>query len=96
MSQYPNNGAINNEMGELLSIQNRKECIDYWEKGIEKDPSYARNYYNACKFYALQQDYVWSMIYGEIFVNLDPYGIKTAEIKDLVLNNCRISEGTWI
>jgi hypothetical protein len=73
-------------MGELLSLQNRNDCIDYWEKGIEKDPAYSRNYYNASKFYALQQEYLWSLIYGEIYINIDPYGNKTAEVKDIVLN----------
>jgi len=86
LSRFPDNGAINNEMGELLSIQNRNDCIEFWEKGIEKDPSYSRNYYNACKYYSMQQDFIWCLIYGEIFVNLDPYGNKTAEVKDLVLN----------
>ena len=84
--QYPNNGAINNEMGELLSLQNRNDCIDYGEKGIEKDPAYSRNYYNASKYYSLQQNYLWSLIYGEIYINIDPYGNKTAEVKDIVLN----------
>ena len=87
LSFFPDNGALNNEMGELLFMQNRSDCIQYWEKGIEKDPSYAKNYYNATKFYSNHNEYLWSLIYGEIYVNIDPYGSKTAEIKDIILKS---------
>lgn len=99
LSKFPDNGAINNELGEILFLQNKNDCIDFWEKGIQKDPSYPKNYYNACKFYNVQNENVWTILYGEIYANMDPFGTKTAEIKDIILNaykkyyNTVINEG---
>jgi tetratricopeptide (TPR) repeat protein len=44
LKKFPHDGAIHNEIGELLSMQNNTLCIDYWEKGIKVDPNYAPNY----------------------------------------------------
>jgi len=86
MKKFPNNGAFYNEMGELLSSQKNKQCIDFWERGIALDPIYARSYFNACKYYDTLEP-IWSIIYGETYVNLDPLNSKTPEIKDILLNN---------
>ena len=56
-----------------------------WEKGIEIDPNYSGNYYNAAQYYFFTQDKVWGLVYGEIFVNLESYSKRTAEMKDLLL-----------
>jgi tetratricopeptide (TPR) repeat protein len=86
LTKFPDNGTLNNEMGELLNLQNKKECINYWEKGIEKDPQYPKNYFNAAKFYDTENNNLWSLLYGEIYVNMDPFGVKTAEIKEIILS----------
>ena len=44
-------------------------AIDQWEKGIQVDPTYAGSYYNAALYYFYTKDKVWSLLYGEIFVN---------------------------
>jgi hypothetical protein len=64
-------------------------CIQYWEKGIQNDPNYSKNYYNACLFYNNTNEKIWALLYGEIFINLDPQGKKTPEMKELLLNNYR-------
>jgi tetratricopeptide (TPR) repeat protein len=86
IKKFPNNGAFYNDLGELLSRQQKNQCIDFWERGIELDPTYARNYFNACKYYE-NLETIWSIIYGEIYVNLDPLNPKSPEIKDILLNN---------
>ncbi len=86
IKKFPGNGAFYNEIGELLSSQKNNQCIDFWERGIELDPIYARNYFNACKYYE-NTELIWSIIYGETYVNLDPLNQKTPEIKDILLNN---------
>jgi tetratricopeptide (TPR) repeat protein len=87
IKKFPGSGALYNELGELLLAQKNYEAIRQWEKGIEQDPSYSKNYYNAAKFYFLTTDKVWSILYGEIFINMEPSGSKTPEIKELLLES---------
>jgi tetratricopeptide (TPR) repeat protein len=87
IKKFPASGALYNEFGELLWAQKSFDAIKQWEKGIEADPSYSKNYYNASKYYYFTTDKVWSILYGEIFINMEPQNIKTAEIKDILLES---------
>lgn len=83
---FPESGPLYNEYGELLSSKGDINAIKQWEKGIEMDPSYANNYYNASKYYSTTKDKVWSLVYGEIFINIESFTSRTAEIKNVLLN----------
>ena len=87
LQQFPDSGPLYNEMGNLLWEMHDQTAIDYWEKGIEADPNYSKNYYNACRYYHLYNQSMWSLLYGEIFVNLDPMNIKSPEIKEILIND---------
>ncbi|WEK37235.1 MAG: tetratricopeptide repeat protein [Candidatus Pseudobacter hemicellulosilyticus] len=88
LKKYPNSGVLYNEYGEMLWSKNDfKEAIKLFEKGIEVDPNFSGNYYNAAKYYFFATDKVWSLIYGEIFVNLESYSKRTPEIKSLLLDS---------
>ncbi len=79
-----NNGALYNELGQLLWSQGDYSAIKQWEKGIESDPAYPGNYYNAARYYYLTTDRVWSLIYGEIFLNMDPQNASAPEVKNFL------------
>lgn len=83
---YPESGGLYNDYGEMLLTNHDPAAIKQWEKGIEMDPSYGNNYYNACRFYYYTKEKVWCLIYGEIFVNIESFTSRTAEIKDILLN----------
>jgi tetratricopeptide (TPR) repeat protein len=86
LKKYPNSGVLYNEYGEMMwSKENWSESMKLWEKGIEVDPNYSGNYYNAAKYYYFSQDKVWGLIYGEIFVNIESYSKRTPEIKKILL-----------
>lgn len=85
IKRFPNSGALYSEYGEMLWARQDYAAIKLWEKGIELDPNYSSNYYHASKYYFFTYDKVWSLIYGEIFVNLESYSKRTGEIKDLLL-----------
>lgn len=87
LKKFPESGPLYNELGEVLWAQKNYDAIKQWEKGIEVDPSYSRNYYNAAKFYYLSTDKVWSILYSEIFINMDPNGSNTAEMKQILLDS---------
>lgn len=86
LKKFPQSGPIYNDYGDLLYSANDKNSIKIWEKGIEQDPSYANNYYSAAKFYYIEKDKIWPLIYGEIFLNMESFTARTAEVKDLVLD----------
>jgi tetratricopeptide (TPR) repeat protein len=88
LKKFPNSGTLFSEYGEMLwSKKNYSDAIKQWEKGIESDPGYSGNYYNAAKYYYFTTDKVWSLVYGEIFVNLESYSKRTAEIKNVLLDS---------
>ncbi|HEY9361846.1 MAG TPA: tetratricopeptide repeat protein [Chitinophagaceae bacterium] len=86
LKNFPKSGPIYNDYGELLWRSQDYSAIKLWEKGIEVDPSYANNYYNASKYYFLTKDKIWSLIYGEIFINIESNSSRTAEIKNVLLD----------
>jgi hypothetical protein len=87
IKKFPDSGPLYNELGELLFEQKDFTAIKQWEKGIEVDPGYSKNYYNACKYYFFTTDKIWSIIYGETFVNMEPFSSRTPEIKSILLES---------
>jgi Tfp pilus assembly protein PilF len=85
LKKFPRSGPLYSEYGELLWSSQNFSAIDQWEKGIQVDPAYSGNYYNAALFYFYTKDKVWSLIYGEIFVNMESLSQRGAAMKDLLL-----------
>jgi tetratricopeptide (TPR) repeat protein len=84
IKKLPGSGPLYNELGKVLWTKKDYSAIKEWEKGIEKDPLFADNYYNASKFYYFTTDKVWSLLYGEIFINIDPKSVYAPEIKNIL------------
>jgi tetratricopeptide (TPR) repeat protein len=89
LKKFPEDGALYNEMGEVLAIKKNDDCIKYWEKGIEKDPAYPRNYFNACRYYSKVGN-IWGLLYGEIYVTMDPFSTRSSETKEILLQSYRL------
>ncbi len=88
LKRFPASGPLYNEAGEFYFADKKyNDAVKNWEKGILVDPSYSRNYYNAARYYFLTTDKIWSIIYGEMFVNMEPNGSKTTEMKQVLLNS---------
>jgi len=88
IKKFPLSGVLYNEYGEMLfARQDNYGAIKQWEKGIEVDAGYSSNYYNASRYYYFTLDKIWSILYGEIFVNLESYSKRTAEIKEVLLES---------
>ncbi len=87
LKKFPGSGPLYNELGELLWVQQNYDAIKYWEEGIQKEPSYSKNYYNAARYYFLTTDKVWSILYGEIFLNMEPNSPYSPEMKQILLDS---------
>lgn len=85
LKKFPRSGPLYSEYGELLWAIKDFSAINYWEKGIELDPAYSGNYYNAAVYYFYTKDKIWSLIYGEIFVNMESLGERGAAMKEQLL-----------
>lgn len=86
IKKFPEAGPLYSEYGELLWENKDYDAIKYWEKGIEVAPSYAGNYYNAASYYYFTKDRVWTLIYGEIFVNMEYLTERAVEVKRMLLD----------
>jgi len=86
LKKFPNSGPLYSEYGELLWAKKDFSAIEQWEKGIQVDPAYSGNYYNAARFYFYTKDKVWSLVYGEIFVNMESMSERGAAMKRLLLD----------
>jgi tetratricopeptide (TPR) repeat protein len=84
--RFPKSGVLFNEFGEMYAIENNfSNAIIQWEKGIEAEPNYSSNYYNATIYYSKMNTHVFNMLlYGEVFCNLESYTIRTAEVKEIL------------
>jgi tetratricopeptide (TPR) repeat protein len=90
LKKFEKSGALYSAYGELLWRQQDYSAIKQWEKGIENDPEYPGNYYHASRHYFLTksaEDKIWSVFYGEVFVNLESFSTRTVEIKNVVLES---------
>src|SRR5450432_270172 len=85
LKTFPESGPLLNDYGDFLWNKQDYSAIKQWEHGIQVDPSYTGNYYNAAKYYYFTKDKSWSLIYGEIFVNMESYSRRTAEIKNILI-----------
>ena len=85
LKKFPKSGPLYSEYGELLWAAKDFSAIEQWEDGIKADPAYSGNYYNAALYYFYTKDKVWSLIYGEIFVNMESLNERGAAMKELLL-----------
>ncbi|MBP6214885.1 MAG: hypothetical protein KA399_01690 [Chitinophagaceae bacterium] len=85
LKKFPKSGPLYSEYGELLWATKDFAAIKQWEEGIKSDPGYGGNYYNAALYYFYTKDKVWSLIYGEIFVNMESFSERGAAMKQMLL-----------
>jgi len=85
LKKFPKSGPLHSEYGELLWATKDFSAINLWEKGIQADPAYSGNYYNAALYYFHTKDKVWSLIYGEIFVNMESLSQRGIAMKEQLL-----------
>jgi Tfp pilus assembly protein PilF len=85
LKKFPRSGPLYSEYGELLWAAKNYSAIEQWEKGVQVDPAYSGNYYNAALYYFYTKDKVWSLVYGEIFVNMESLSERGSAMKQLLL-----------
>ncbi len=87
LKKFTTSGVLYNDYGELFALNNNlPNAIVQWEIGIEQDPNYSSNYYNATMYYNRYNLQLVSLLqYAELFINLESYSQRTNEVKKILL-----------
>jgi len=85
IKKFPDAGQLYAELGGIYYRQNNNDkAVAAWEKGIENAPSFASNYYWTTLLYCNSSEKIWGLLYGEIFLNLEPMTERSDEISNLL------------
>lgn len=88
MEKFPKSGKFYLESGVIeMARKKYNKAIDYWEKGIKVAPNYSSNYYQLSKMFSFSTERIWTLVYGELFMNLEPGSHRTLEISKLLYKN---------
>lgn len=92
LGKFPNSGRLYYEKGVAeLGLQKELDAIQSWEKGVNLDPNYGNNYYQLVNNYKNNDNKLWALLYGEVFLNISQNMNKSQEISkviyDLLANN---------
>ncbi|MBS0028623.1 tetratricopeptide repeat protein [Chitinophaga sp. 22321] len=88
IKKYPHSGELYNDNGTLLmNFKMYDGALRSWIRGIEQDPAFPGNYYNATKTYDYSNNPLWCILYGETFMNMESFTTRTAEIRNIVLES---------
>ncbi len=90
IKKFENSGLLYDALGQFLDSKKDIEAINQWEMGIQKDPMYAGNYYEAARynyFLNTSNSKIWSIYYGEIFINMESSTTRTIETKEMLLES---------
>ncbi len=83
---YPHSGLLYHELGKMYEDKNEHEpALKAWLDGIEADPGYHVNYYEAASAYMKTKKYVWVILYGEIFVNIEHHTPRANETRKMMI-----------
>jgi len=87
IEKFPNSGFLYHERGKFYEEQdNMTDALRQWVEGTAAEPTYHLNYYEAARSYMGTTKYVWAIIYGEMFVNLERSTPRSAETRKLLLS----------
>ncbi len=87
LKKFPKSGSLYLEKANVFNAHKQYlEALKLYEKGIQVEPSYPSNYYRASLLYCNSDQKVWGLIYGEIFINLEPNTKRTETISKLLFD----------
>lgn len=90
MERYPHSGILFNQAGKMYEeLQKEEDALKTWLQGIEADPAYHLNYYDAARTYMRTSKTVWAIIYAEIFVNLEQATPRSNETRQMLITAYR-------
>lgn len=87
LKKFPNSGKLYLEQGIVEYFRkNYDESIRLWEEGVKAEPTFSSNYYWLGKIFSYTEERIWSVMYGEIFINLERNTDRTIEMSEILFN----------
>lgn len=87
IEKFPDVAIFHVELGILEYRRNDlTRAAAHWEAGIRTDPNYPSNYFHLANLFALTKEHIWTVLYGEMFLNLEPGTSRTEVISETVYN----------
>lgn len=79
--RFPESGHLYLEKGIVdYKRENYRDAIQSWETGIRVQPNYPSNYYWLGRAFAGSNKRIWGVLYGELFMLLEPDSKRSAEM----------------
>lgn len=92
LKRFPFSGRLWSALGMLaMNVHDQEKALKCWESGIAGDPGFTLNYYHASRACCALGKRMWGIIYGEVFINLEPATARAKEISALVYDAYRKS-----
>lgn len=89
---FPNAGQLYTELGGMAYKEGDNDrAVEIWEQGIQNAPDFASNYYWAAKLFCYSSEKIWAVLYGELFLLLEPNTNRSAEMSALLYKTYRES-----
>ncbi len=86
LEKFPGSGFLFHEKGKYFEQQRQPEdALRTWIEGIAADPGYHVNYYEAARAYMATDRPVWTILYAEIFINLERFTPRAGETRKMLL-----------
>lgn len=87
LKRFPKSGPLHLELGVMAMKENDYDkAIGVWEEGIRVAPKFPSNYYWASRLFCKSSEPMWGLIYGEVFLLLEPNSRRTGEISKLMFD----------
>ena len=85
LERFPDSGPLHLELGVMkMAERNPADALTTWERGLTLDPTHASNYFQAARTYLKTDLRGWGTLYGEIFLNLEPFSTRSMEMRTLL------------
>jgi tetratricopeptide (TPR) repeat protein len=90
LKRFPNSGMLYHDLGKYQEdAEDYPAALTAWLDGIERDPVYYVNYYEATRIYSRTSRPVWAILYGELFVNIESQTPRAEETRKMVMDAYR-------
>jgi tetratricopeptide (TPR) repeat protein len=86
ISRFPEAGILYHELGRQYDDRNEPEqALAAWLNGIQADPSYYVNYYEAARSYMAAGRVIWAILYAETFLTREHQTPRAQETRKMLL-----------
>ncbi len=85
IAKFPDSGKLYGEAGRLEAGRGDSiAALDLYLRGLEADPLYASNWYDAARLYLASDDAAFGIIDAETFMNIELAGDRTREMGEML------------